>query len=114
MKGHIFESMIVTEFFKYGFNHGLNISLYFWRDVQGHEIDLVLEKTFFDLIPIEIKSRMTLSTDFFKGLKDWQKITSSNTQKNYVVYAGNDQINHSDGLVISWKDLHNLHNLIYT
>ncbi len=46
---------------------------------------------------------MTLSTDFFKGLKDWQKITSSNKQKNYVVYAGNDQINHSDGLVYRGK-----------
>lgn len=108
MKGPIFESFIVSEIFKYGFNHNNNLSLFFWRDVQGHEIDLVFEKSFDQVIPIEIKSRMTISDDFFKNLKDWHAITKSNDSTNYVIYAGKDSWKRSQGSIFSWKALREL------
>ena len=105
MKGHIFESLIISEIFKYGFNLGQSFSCFFWRDVQGHEIDLIFEKSFNDLIPIEIKSRMTFSSDFFKGLKNWAHISGQKDIQNYVIYAGQDLWNLSDGLVFPWNKI---------
>lgn len=108
MKGHIFESLIIGEFFKHGFNHGQNFSLFFWRDVQDHEIDLIFEKSYNELIPIEIKSRMTFSSDFFKGLKNWANISQQQNTQNYVLYAGQDLWNLKDGKVFPWGKINQM------
>ena len=108
MKVHVFESFIVSEVFKYGFNHNQNFSLFFWRDVQGHEIDLIFEKSFENIIPIEIKSRMTIAEDFFKNLKDWNTITNATNQANYVIYAGSDVWKKAYGSIFPWTKLREL------
>ncbi len=105
MRGHIFESLIISDMFKHGFNNNRLPSIYFWRDVQGHEIDAVIEKAFDQVIPIEIKSRMTISDDFFKGLKDWKDITGQKENSSYVIYAGKDKWTRSQGEVFPWRSL---------
>jgi hypothetical protein len=51
------------------------------------EIDLVVEKAQ-KLFPVEIKSGKTITNDFFKGLKFWQKI--SGDPGGAVIYAGDE------------------------
>jgi len=104
LKGAIFESFVFTEFSKYFYNNGEQLPLYFWRDVQGHEIDFIIEKSYRDIIACEVKARKTINDDFFKEVRDWMKISG---QKNvpYVAYIGDENMTRKDGELISWKNL---------
>ena len=113
IRGHLFESLIVSQFCKYRFNQGENPHIYFWRDVQGHEIDCVIEKSFTEIIPLEIKSSMTISNSFFKGLESWNEISQQNGI-SYVVYAGKDDFLGTQGQTYSWMHLHTMLNKMYT
>jgi predicted AAA+ superfamily ATPase len=53
--GAFFENMVVIEFLKRKFNYGETFELYFYRDSNGNEIDLVLD-TGSTKILVEIKS----------------------------------------------------------
>ena len=78
-------------------------NLYFWRDNTGHEIDIIQERDG-HLFPIEIKSGNTITSDYFKGLDFWNKISG---QKNgAVIYGGNQPQKRSNSFeVFSWNDI---------
>lgn len=103
-RGPLFESFVASEFAKYQFNLGKKPNNYFWRDVQGNEVDCVLsfgEK----LLPVEIKSGLTFDSSFFKGLNFWNKIVDQPSTDTFVVYAGAETFDHKHGTVVSWRNL---------
>ncbi|MBW2049237.1 MAG: DUF4143 domain-containing protein [Deltaproteobacteria bacterium] len=57
-RGAIFESLVVSEFYKNFMHRWEQPSLYFWRDAAGHQVDLTVDLGT-KLIPIEIKSGQT-------------------------------------------------------
>jgi len=85
--GGLFENMVVVEALKHRLNSGEMPELYFMRDSQGLEADLVFRVNHDALIPIEIKGGMTWNKDFCKNLLKLQKI-SPKFDNGYVVYAG--------------------------
>lgn len=101
MRGQLFETLIISELHKLFFNRGQRPPLYFWRDVQGHEIDCIIEHAYNELIPVEIKSGMTLNSDFFKNIVQWQEI-SGQTTPPYVIYAGKNKMLKTHGTAIPW------------
>jgi len=105
LRGSIFESLVVTELIKKRTNAGLPINLYYWRDKTGHEIDVIVDNGN-KLLPIEIKSGKTLSSEFFKNIDYWCKL--SGYKKSVLLYAGEQNQKRSDGKeVFNWKDLMN-------
>ncbi|MCF6360879.1 MAG: ATP-binding protein [Cyclobacteriaceae bacterium] len=101
LRGHIFEGLVVTELIKQRVNKGARINLFYWRDKTGHEIDIIVDSET-GITPIEIKSGMTISSDYFKNLRYWNKI--SNVKSSIVLYAGNQKQNRSDGIsVLNWR-----------
>lgn len=113
LRGALFESFMISEFFKYNYNHNESPHIYFWRDTQGHEIDCIIEKNFTTLIPIEIKASKTMNNSFFHGLLDWEKITKQENIEPYVVYGGKDSIKREKGHVFSWNNIERMLKLIY-
>src|SRR5699024_2746526 len=96
-RGHLFENMILLEFLKYRFNSGKGNNLLFWRDNVGHEIDVLIERVQ-RLIHVEIKSGQTVTSDYFKGLKFWNKI--SGTHSGYIIYGGKEVQRRSTGFTV--------------
>lgn len=95
LRGHLFENLVLLELMKGRINKGLDPQLYYFRDVQKNEIDVIFKKGH-ELIPIEIKSSQTFSKDFLKKLHFFQKLTEERAPKGYVIYAGaNEQNIHS-------------------
>ena len=84
--GNIFENLVILEIIKARFNQGLDPNIYFFRDSNGLEVD-ILYKQASQLTPIEIKSAATFTKSFAKSIHKFQKLTS-NAQKGYVVYSG--------------------------
>lgn len=106
LKGAIFEGMVITELLKNRTNAGLDINLFYWRDKTGHEIDLIIDngKT---LLPIEIKSGMTISKDYFKNIDYWTNLSGS--KKAFILYTGAQHQKRSDGTeIMNWRALNSL------
>lgn len=113
IRGALFESMIISEIFKYNFNNNIPPQIYFWRDVQGHEIDCIIEKSFDHALPIEVKSGMTMRDDFFKELANWKKISGQPEAESNVVYGGTDTLTLKHGNIVGWQSIGYLLKKIY-
>jgi len=94
LRGALFEGMVITELLKQRYNLGLPVNLYYWRDKTGHEIDIIIDEGN-RLIPVEIKSGMTISSEYFKNLKYWNNL--SNAKQAIVLYSGKQNQKRSDG-----------------
>lgn len=104
MRGALFENFVINEFCKSECNLGKKPQLYFWRDVQGHEIDCIIEKSQTILIPVEVKSGMTVQPKFYKELIDWNEITGQSTL-GYIVYAGDQTFEGSHAQIVAWNNI---------
>ena len=103
IRGPLFETLVISELIKNRFNAGLLSNLYFWRDSQGHEVDVIIEQGN-QLIPLEIKSGQTMNADYFTALNYW-KTLDSQAGASFLVYAGDASQTRSACQVIGWKEL---------
>jgi len=104
-RGAIFEGYIISELYKYCYNHNESPRLFFWRDSNGNEIDCLLECGG-ELRAIEIKSSATLAPHLFKSLKKWQIISGIPAESCHLVYAGEPQQKDFSGIkVLAWNEL---------
>lgn len=102
-RGPLFESLIISDFYKQYYNYGWRPPLYYWRDQNGRiEIDCLVDKGV-KLIPIEIKSGETIISDYFDGIKQWNELTESKTSLAYVVYGGILAQSRTVGNIVGWK-----------
>ncbi len=103
-RGQIFESMMISEFFKYTKNYRCGIDFYFWRDNKGVEIDLLWEVGE-SIFCVEMKSGATLQSNFFKNLKSYQKYAGEKHAKSWLVYGGEGTQHRSDARAIAWREI---------
>lgn len=95
--GHIFENLIVIECLKYLYNKGEIANIYFFRDSNGNEVDLLIKKGR-DFIPIEIKSSSTFSKKQLKGLEYFRKLRP---ETKHLILAFNGETKYlSDGISV--------------
>ena len=87
MRGALFENFVTMEALKQRYNQGKESNLYFYRDSNQNEIDLLLRKQT-GLYGIEIKSAMTYHTEFEKALKQMNKWIKEPVAGKAVIYAG--------------------------
>ena len=83
--GAIFETFAVSEIIKSFLNNGQGIEhIYFYRDKDKHEIDLLIEDGVM-LYPIEIKKGATINKDWVKNFSVLQKISDRNIGAGAVI-----------------------------
>lgn len=99
MRGHLFENMVIMDVLKSRYNAGLEANLYFYRDSNGNEVDLLV-KSGQEYRCLEIKSSNTFHTDFTKGLRSFESAFPGLVADKTVVYAGEDMPVSSDGVSI--------------
>ena len=87
LRGHLVENLVVLELMKYRLNQGLDPQLYYYRDVQKNEVDVIFKKGR-ELIPIEIKSSKTYNAEFLKRLHFFLALAKERASKGYLIYAG--------------------------
>jgi len=102
LKGHIFETMIVSECMKKYLNRGEKPPLYFWRDSNGNEVDLIVD-TGTGLMPVEIKSGQTVNRDFFTGLEKWMRLGGTLANAPTLIYGGTDSYAHKGINIVAWN-----------
>ena len=86
LMGNLFENMVVMEALKARWNAGKDASLYFFRDSNGLEIDL-LQAAGRKLYPFEIKAARTYNKDFARGIGKF-RVLNDKTADGCIIYAG--------------------------
>ncbi len=104
MRGYLFENMVIMNFLKNQFNQGVNGGLYFYRDSNGNEVDLLV-KNGVQYYCYEIKSSATFHTDFTKGLKNFEKNYPELVKEKSVIYTGTKMPDFEGISILHFNDL---------
>lgn len=86
-RGALFENMVIMDVVKARFNAALSHNLYFYRDGNHNEVD-VLFKSGYRLTPIEIKSAATFHSQFLNGLTHIRKALPARVGPGFLIYSG--------------------------
>lgn len=104
IRGCIFENFIVLEILKHRFNQGLENGVFFYRDSNQNEVDILLKQEG-EITAIEVKSSLTYTTEFEKSLKKIQDYVKIPVAKKIIVYAGDFENTAGDIKVVNYKNL---------
>ena len=118
-RGALFESWAVSEVMKAQSNAGERSRLFHWRDQNGAEVDLVVDRGGV-LTAIEMKSGVTFQEEWLRGVKRFAAALPKSVQVQSVVCSGADPNQKTskrlstvtrspragiDGERVSWSDL---------
>jgi predicted AAA+ superfamily ATPase len=103
-KGHLVENFIILELLKTRLNQGKSDRMYFWRDYNGQEVDLIVEWGG-ELKAIEIKSTATFAPEFTKSLQNFCDFAPEGT-KPFVIYTGDEHFTMRDITVLPFSDMY--------
>lgn len=102
--GSLFENFVIMEAMKDRLNAGESAEMYFYRDSEGNEVDLLLP-TAGKLHAIEIKAGATVIPEYFKGLKTFAAHHPQALSAGGVIFGGDQGQARSDWPVHSWLSL---------
>ena len=102
--GAIFENLCIAEIIKQNAHHNFLNDFYFWRDSNGHEVDLLFKDANFTYL-IEIKASKTIKIDMFKNLNFLSDIMYNEPNKKLLIYGGDENQKRSHYDILSWKNL---------
>jgi predicted AAA+ superfamily ATPase len=77
--------------------------LYFFRDSKGLEVDVVLDYGQ-EIEQLEIKSAVTLASDFFAPLRKLASL-HGRVRKSWLVYGGRGSMRREGVQVLGWRDV---------
>lgn len=102
LRGGLYENLVINEFIKESLNKGEEPNLTFWRDSTGNEVDLLRTEGGMQYA-YEIKSSTTYSSEFFKGISKWAKLSDANPEQCFAIYKVDKKLTTSEGKVINWQ-----------
>ncbi len=104
MRGAIFENYVVMEVVKHRLNQGREGGVYFYRDSNQNEVDILLKQEG-ELTAIEVKSSMTYSPSFEKSLKKIDQWMEEPVRQKVIVYNGDFENVAGDIKVVNYRNL---------
>lgn len=101
--GALFENFIISEYIKKQSLDGNISNLFYYRDVNGNEVDLVLKIGNVCSL-FEIKLNKVFKTEFLRGINFFNKEVKL-SESSSVIYGGDISHKIRDINLISWKDI---------
>jgi predicted AAA+ superfamily ATPase len=92
--GNLFENMVVTETLKSMYNRGKRGGLYYFRNQNRLEVDLLLTRGE-KITPMEIKYGETFDTSFARNIMLFRKL-SDKIERGRVIYSGEYCVKNSE------------------
>jgi len=100
--GSIIENSLIADLRKYRLHKGIFRGMYFYRDSNGREIDLLIDQGV-KILAIEIKASHSYGIHQMKNLHYWQDLTNSDSADSYLLYAGSSEYRSRSGLFAPWQ-----------
>lgn len=104
MRGHLFENLIVVELLKRHLNEGKESNLYFYRDSNQNEVDILVNNGS-SLDAIEVKSAMTYNPSFEKALLKVNEWVNPPVGKRTIIYAGTLEDDKSNIRLLNYRNM---------
>ncbi|MBP6448171.1 MAG: ATP-binding protein [Saprospiraceae bacterium] len=102
--GNIFENFIIAEKVKYKAHRQMDPDMFFFRDSNGLEVDLLEIKENDEVEMSEIKSGKTFKSEFLISMKKLKALDSA--LKMNLVYDGSESVTLAEYRVMNWRKLH--------
>lgn len=102
MRGHLFENFVIMEALKHRFNTGRESNLFFYRDSNQNEIDLLM-LTGQRADGYEIKSASTYHPDFAAKLVKMQDYVKGEVGRRAVIYNGSLENGQAEIQLHNWR-----------
>jgi uncharacterized protein len=87
LRGHLYENLVIADIIKAGLNKGIRPEVYFFRDSNGHEVDLLIREGG-ALTPVEIKSARTFSVESVTAIERLRGLGVERLAEGVVLYNG--------------------------
>lgn len=107
LRGALFENLVIMEVLKKKYNSFKNIQLYFYRDSNQNEVDLLLDNGI-SIDAIEIKSSETFDKTFQKGLNYIRQLLPEKIKNTTICYAGQIESVVNENKLVNYKNLSDL------
>lgn len=104
MRGNIFENYVVMEAVKHRMNAGMEGGVFFYRDSNQNEVDLLLKEEG-EIRAYEIKSSMTYTTEFEKTIKKLPEWLNTPVVSKSIIYAGDFENSVADVKLTNYRNL---------
>jgi predicted AAA+ superfamily ATPase len=96
--GQLLETFVLQELRRMASWHTEPIAFHHFRDKDGVEVDLVLERGADEVVGIEVKAAATVTTADFRGLRMLQAAAGSRFRCGVVLYDGERALPFGDGM----------------
>lgn len=103
MRGALFENWVVIEHLKQRYNQGQPADLFFWRDNNGVEADLLYETPSGLIQTVEIKSGQTPTSDYIRAGQKSARFVTEAVATPRLIYGGDASFLRSGVDVVSWR-----------
>lgn len=87
MRGAIFENMVVMECIKHRYNQGREGGVFFFRDSNQNEVDILLKQQG-NITAVEVKSAMTYNSSFERTISRLSTWIQTPVVRQAIVYSG--------------------------
>jgi predicted AAA+ superfamily ATPase len=96
--GHLLETLVYQELRRQGSWYEDPLTFFHFRDRDGVEVDVVIERGAHQLAGVEVKAGATVTAADFSGLRKLQSVTGSRFRCGVVLYDGETTASFGDGL----------------
>ena len=104
MRGALFENYVVMEVLKHRYNQGKDGGVFFYRDSNQNEVDILLKEEG-EITAIEVKSAETYHVSFEKTLRQIDSWVKDPVCRKVVVYAGDFENTAGEVEVLNFRNL---------
>ncbi len=98
LHGHILETFVFQELKRQASGHIRPHTFHHFRDRDGVEVDIVIERGVTALAGVEVKASATVKTSDFKGLRKLQDATGKRFAGGVLLYNGNNTLSFGKNL----------------
>ncbi|WP_269088588.1 ATP-binding protein [Bifidobacterium aemilianum] len=105
LRGHLFENLVVSELLKHYYNQGKEPQLYYWRDSNRREIDLVIEQGSQIRFLVEVKASTTYNPHAFANIDSLGDLMNIPIEQRVLLYGGSESFTTRHGQVLTIADL---------
>lgn len=101
LRGALFENLVLMELLKCRANQGKELKIYYYRDSNQKEVDLIIAHRDY-LIPIEVKSSATFSRTMTDNLHYFMALAKERVLKSFVIYVGEVEMDYGNISIINY------------
>lgn len=96
--GQLLETFVLQELRRQASGHESDFTFHHFRDKDGVEVDIVLERDVYQVAGVEVKAAATVTEADFRGLRKLQAANGDRFMAGVVLYDGENSVGFGPGL----------------